>query len=261
MSSSKVIVFGATGNVGSYVATTAQKNGALVTLAMRDTSKTIPTLSKEDEASGNYKRIQADLTKPETVTAAVKESGAKSAFIYLMQTSQDGMKSIIQTLKDAGITFVVFLSSYTIRGNPADIPPADLIPFIHARVELSLEEVYGSANYVTLRPGGFATNVLHWKKDLDQGHVRLYCPKAQFDYITPEDMGQVGGVILAGGKQVDGKKEVYLFGPNMTAQEDAVKTISKITSRGKFHTHTYLSDTNHTCVIALDTSDFLLMSN
>lgn len=231
MASNKVIVFGPTGNIASVTATTAQQHGAKVYLAMRDPKKAISSLSAEEEKSGGYERLQADLTKPDTVTFAVKQSGAKSAFIYLAVESQDSMKSTLQALKDSGVEFVVFLSSYTIRGPLKDIPKEDIIPFMHAQVELNLEEVFGGRNYVAVRPGGFATNVLWWKKGLVRGEVEIHCPDAKFDYITPVDMGRVSGTVLANGRQPDGGKNIYLFGPDMTSQGDAVATIARATGK------------------------------
>ena len=54
-----VIVFGASGAVGSAAAIEARKRGAKVWLAMRDTSKTIQQLDEEEE-KGGYERVQAD---------------------------------------------------------------------------------------------------------------------------------------------------------------------------------------------------------
>lgn len=234
MASHTVIVFGPTGSVASFAATTAQAQGAKVVLAMRDTSKSIPGLDSGKEASGGYERVQADLTKPDTVGAAVTKTGAKSAFIYLAHGSPDHMKATIQALKDAGIEFVVFLSSYTLATNAetvADIPPSDIIPWLHAQVELNLESIFGPKNYVAVRPGSFATNVMWWKQGIADGEVKLYCPEAKFDYIAPVDMGTVSGKILAHGRQQNGEKIVVLFGPEMTAQGDAVDIISQVSGR------------------------------
>ena len=54
----------------------------------------------------------------------------------------------------------------------------------------------------------------------------MYCPGSKFDHITPVDMGSVGGKILASGQQKDGEKTVVLFGPEMTAQGEALKIIA-----------------------------------
>lgn len=226
---STVIVFGPTGNIGSVAAQTAQKNGAKVWLAMRDTQKPIRGLTPEQEKAGGFERIQADLTKPDSVAAAVKTSGAKHAFIYLAHGSQDHMKATIEALKASGITFVVFLSSFTIgRNKLSDITPDELIPFIHARVEISLDEVYGPENYVAIRPGGFATNLLRYKGGLASGNVKMFGPNFKQDQITPTDMGRVSGTILAKGLPADGQRKVFLYGPQVLPQQEALQIVAEV---------------------------------
>ncbi|KAF9885328.1 hypothetical protein FE257_013045 [Aspergillus nanangensis] len=224
---SSVIVFGPTGGVASFAARAAQEHGAKVYLAMRDTQKAIPGLSAEAEQAGGYERLQADLTKPDTVAAAVQASGAKRAFTYLAHGTPDHMRGTLAALKSAGIEFVVFLSSYTITGEAKDVVPSEVIPFVHAQIELSLDEVFGADNYVALRPGGFATNLLRFKKGIDAGEVKMYAPQFQFDCITPDDMGRVGGTILVQGPR-NGQRKVYLYGPQVIAQGDAISAIAKI---------------------------------
>ncbi|RAR07918.1 ubiquitin-conjugating enzyme E2 6 [Stemphylium lycopersici] len=62
---------------------------AKVWLAMLDTTKSIPSLTKEAGGVGDDHRVAADLEKPETVTQAIKISGAKRAFIYLVHHASD----------------------------------------------------------------------------------------------------------------------------------------------------------------------------
>ncbi|OJI98863.1 hypothetical protein ASPVEDRAFT_38347 [Aspergillus versicolor CBS 583.65] len=224
---SSVIVFGPTGSVGSFVARTAQENGATVFLAMRDTQKAIPGLTAEQEKVNRYKRVQADLTDPDSVAAAIKDSGAKRAFIYRAHTTKDHMRGTLTALKEAGVEFVVFLSSYTIVGEPRDVEPSDLIPFIHAQVEIALDEIFGPENYVALRPGGFATNLLRFKKGINDGAVDLLSSEFKLDCITPGDMGAVGGNILVNGPR-NGQRKVYLYGPQILGQAEAIQAIGKV---------------------------------
>ena len=228
--SNHVIIFGPTGNIGSVAARTAQEHGAKVFLAMRDPAKPIPGLTAEQEKSGGFERIQADLSQPETVAAAIHKSGAKRAFIYLVHGSTDHMKSTIEALKSAGVQFLVFLSSYTIPRESGDVPQHDIIPFIHAQVENNIAKIFQPQDYVFVRPGGFATNSLWWKAGINAGEVKLYCPDVKFDYISHIDMGKVSGTILVKGPQ-DGDNIVYLYGPRMVSQKDAVLTIGKALDR------------------------------
>lgn len=228
---SNVIVFGPTGSVASVVALTAQEQGAKVHLAMRDTKKIIPGLNAESEKAGSFERVYADLTKPETVAAAVKSTGANRAFFYLAWGTPDHMKATLQAMKSAGVEFVVFLSSYTIEGELDEIPPSEMIAYAHARVEMSLDEVFGPETYVALRPGGFATNLLRYKEDIKSGEVRIFKPDdVMMDHITPTDMGRAGGVILVKGPQ-KGQTKVYLYGPKVLSQGEAIPRVGRVLGR------------------------------
>jgi uncharacterized protein YbjT (DUF2867 family) len=223
-----VLIFGPTGQAGSVAARTAGDHGANVWLAMRDTTKSIPGLSEEAEKNGNYHRIQADLQKPETVTEAVKTSGAKRAFIYLVHGATDHQKSAIEAMKAAGIEFVVFLSSFTIKTTVGlrDIPPSELIPYVHAQVEAVLDDTFGSDNYVALRPGAFISNLLAEKSGIIAGDVPLYGGVFEQDNIVPSDIGRVAGTILVNGPK-NGQKKVYLYGPEILSKHDTVLRIGK----------------------------------
>ncbi|KAF8145464.1 hypothetical protein K438DRAFT_1871966, partial [Mycena galopus ATCC 62051] len=229
-----VLVFGATGAVGSACARHAQSLGASVTLAVRDTKKPIPGLSLEQETADGYKRVQADLTQPETVTEAVKQSGAKHAFVYVVRSppgAPDPNRAALKALKAAGVEFIVFLSSFTVEVyEPAidNVPAHDIIPYAHAQVEVALQEVFGEGGYVALRPGGFATNSLRWAGMVKAGSVKLPYPEYKSDWIVSADIGRAGGTILVGGpSSTGGEKSVLLYGPEMISQGDAAKIIGR----------------------------------
>lgn len=228
MAYDKVIVFGPTGNVGSIAAQTANKKGAKVYLAMRDPSKTIPGLTSAAEQAGNYERIQADLLQPETVVAAVQKSGAQAAFLYLAHGSPDHMQGTFRALKDGGVKFVVFLSSFTVPREKIDsVEPKDFISYLHAQAELNLRQNFAKENLVALRPGFFATNILREKPGIQQRKAGLYGSQLEFDFITNEDMGEVAGNVLTEGQR-DGEDVIYLLGPQQLSQKKAIQTIAQV---------------------------------
>ncbi|KAK3367996.1 hypothetical protein B0H63DRAFT_490125 [Podospora didyma] len=241
MAAPKILIFGPTGNVGSWVARTAQAQGAKVYFAMRDTTKTIPSISPEEEKKGGYERVQADLSQPETLHKAVKSTGATRAFIYLIHSSTDGMRSAITALKEAGITFIVFLSSYAVQEEKRAVGTKNWISWAHAQVEISLEDVFGPSHYVALRPAYFATNSLAWVPQIKSGNtkLRIPVPESKFDWIAPEDMGRVAASILVRGSLTTASGEpdtdaedpkgtyIYLMGPQILAQADALKVIGR----------------------------------
>lgn len=228
-----VIVFGATGAVGGAAAVEASERGATVWLAMRDTSKKIQAISEEQEKKGSFKRVQADLTDPASITKAVKESGAKAAFIYAVFGAKDGMKASVQALKDAGVTWVVLLSSYTIQIPVRQVKPEDVIPYFHATVEISLEEV--GMPFAAMRPGYFASNEFRAVGMLKHGFYAHPYPEIKFDHIDPMNIGQVAGACLVKPQDVKPSEPqvVYIMGPQLTSVKDSMNIIGK--AIGKDH--------------------------
>jgi uncharacterized protein YbjT (DUF2867 family) len=230
MAALKVIVFGASGAVGSATARAAHELGAKVVLAMRDPKKPIPGLDETKVKDGSFERVQADLHSPDTVHDAVSSTQATRAFIYVAHRSSDNMKSTIQALKSAGIDLVVLLSSFTIQGEPENVEPSEVIPYLHAQVEISLKEVFGPGGYIAARPGSFASNTLQYKAGLQSGLVKIFTPDATVDAIAPEDIGRACGTVLVK-EPLDENTAMYLYGPQLISQADCVKTLAKVLGR------------------------------
>lgn len=228
--STKVLVFGPTGGVGSSAALAAHKHGAKVYLGMRDTTKAIPTLTPAAEKEGGYERFQGDLTKPETLKDAAIETGAKHAFIYL--TFGVDMRPSLEALKEGGIEFVVFLSSSSIQDDVRAVSQqGNIIAFMHAQAEIALEEVFGKGGYVAVRPGLFASNVkgFYAKGIKEESTTRIFRPELKFDNITSEDMGKVAGKLVAGGpKSAEGRAFISLCGPELLSQREMMGVIGSV---------------------------------
>lgn len=228
MASQNVIVFGPTGAVASSAALHAQKLGANVYLAMRDTAKSVPNLSPSLEASGSFTRVQADLSDASSIIAAVKESKATTAFVYRIHGPS--MKPSFQALKDAGITFVVFLSSNFVQDvKESYVDPTVYIPWLHAQAEIALEEVFGKGNYVAARPAWFASNISQWNRMIkENGEIPVISIKTKVDALAPSDVGKVCGGLVAGGKEKAGGKDfVRICGPELLSIGDVVRILSK----------------------------------
>ncbi|KAJ5364548.1 uncharacterized protein N7496_010261 [Penicillium cataractarum] len=226
MSSPTTIVFGPTGHVGSAAAITAAELGAKVVLALRDTQKPIPGITADQEKSGSFERVHADLTKPDTIEAAVRTTGAKHAFIYLTYGSPDHMRGTIEALKASGIEFVVFLSSFGVHGDLRSIEQSNTVAYIHGQVEINLEEVFGADGYVAVRPAFFNTNAKWWAGMIREGEVKIAYPDSTFDWISPGDIGRIAGKLLVQGIQATSGAEdrnfIPLCGPKLVSQGDAM---------------------------------------
>lgn len=225
----KIIIIGATGQVAAAAALVAQEKGHKVSLAMRDTKKTIPGFTPEQEQNAGFERVYADLTKPDSIRDAVEKTGAKRAFLYCL--IGDDLRPSIEALKTAGIEFVVFNSSSSVKGDLRAIAKSDYIAWHHAQVEIALAEVFGTSNYIAVRPGAFASNLFTWKNMAKKGQFTIVYPDAVFGYITPQDIGRVCGALLATGPQVletkAGLNIVNLTGPEPLSQREAAEMIGK----------------------------------
>ncbi|EEU41571.1 uncharacterized protein NECHADRAFT_64746 [Fusarium vanettenii 77-13-4] len=201
--SPRVIIFGASGAVARAAAFEAQKRGATVFLAMRDTNKAIPGLTPEIEQERGFKRVKADLSDPKSVQDAVSESGATAAFTYIVHGVQDGLRATLDAMKKAGISHVVLLSSYTLYRHPnakAALNSSDFIPAAHAKAD------------------GFK-----------KGEVKLLNLGAVSDYIAPEDIGSVCGVKLV---EHEAESEIVpLCGPDLLTQKEAWEIVAEATGR------------------------------
>lgn len=222
-----VIVFGPSGAVGSATARAAHELGAKVVLAMRDTKKPIPGFDEAKVKTGKFERVRADLHSPDTVHDAISRTQATRAFLYIARHSSDNMKSTIQALKSAGINLVVLLSSFTIQGEPEAVKSSEVVPYLHAQVEINLKAVFGPGEYIMARPGSFASNTIQYKAGFERGLVKIFAPDATVDAIAQEDIGRACGTVLVKGP-LDENTAMYLYGPQLISQADCVKTLAKV---------------------------------
>lgn len=232
---STVIVFGATGAVGGNAALEAAKRGAKVYLAMRNTSKKIPSISEKDEKSLAFERIQADLTDSASVTKAVQESGAKAAYVYQV-FSDDHLHSALKAMKEAGIEYVVFLSSFSVEPGQdlRTIPESEVIPYEHAGVEIGLEDL--KIPHTALRPAQFASNGFTMGLDTSRKPwlANMLYPDMKGDTISPIDIGRVGGAVLVNppsGVEATGKEIIFLCGPKIRTSEEQWKVVKQVVSQ------------------------------
>ncbi|KAF4968453.1 hypothetical protein FSARC_4147 [Fusarium sarcochroum] len=228
--SPKIIIFGAAGAVGRTAALEAQSRGAQVTLAMRDVNKPIPDLAPEVEKQRNFKRIKADLADPTSIQQAVTESQATVAFTYILPSAQDGLLSTFEAMKNAGIKYVVLLSSYTIYqfgDAKSALEGSNAISVLHAKAELALAK--SGLPYTALRPMYFASNI-QTLEDWDaimEGNLEMALPDAPFDYVAPEDIGAIAGARLVEPPPSSGVHELPICGPELLPQRDAWSSVSK----------------------------------
>lgn len=225
----KVIIFGPTGDVGGAAALEASKRNATVWLAMRHVTKPIAAISSIREHSALFHRVQADLMDPDSVKSAIAQSGARTAFVYLM-FGMPTMEPTFRAMKDAGLEHVVFLSVFSIHPDEdkSRISPARVIPFVHAQAEIAIEQA--GLSYTTLRVGQFSSNIL--KQGIDRSktpwEANIVMDKSPRDNISPDDIGKVAGAMLVDPVVMASPQVIYLLGPSLLDESQMVSAVGRI---------------------------------
>ncbi|RGP77160.1 hypothetical protein FLONG3_4675 [Fusarium longipes] len=230
MSTTKAIIFGPTGTVGRAAAFEAQSRGANVTLAMRNTQKSIPGLTAQAEKDLGFTRVQADLSDPKSVERAVSESGATVAFSYILFDAEDGLLETYRAMKRAGIKHVVLLSSFCVTENGGakrSSEAEEILAVVHGKAELALAK--SGIAHTVIRPAYFSSNIqlLEDWEEVNSGRLEIAHPEAPFDYLAPEDVG-----ILAGARIVEPPPSpealvITQCGPELLSQREAWRIISE----------------------------------
>lgn len=174
------VVFGATGNVGKYVAAELKSKDERVRLTSRD----LGAAGFPPEADA----VAADLDRPETLPAAL--DGARRVFLYAKPA---GIEGFVTAAEAAGVRHVVLLSSSAVL---TEDPTSDPISWAHAFVESAIEK--SGMEWTFLRPGMFAANALWWwrKSIRDEGVVRLPYPDARTTPIHEKDLAALAVTAL-----------------------------------------------------------------
>jgi len=233
MASKSVLIFGASGRVGSELLRQLVIAAVPVAAAVRDPIK---AASKIPSGVRVYK---ADLNDPASVSDAVTESKAKSAFIY---SQPGGMKPTIDALVASGITHIVFLSLLWIdKFN-------DALTERHAAVEKTLK-VCG-VTYTILRCGSFAANTTGWKTFISKdGIIKTAFPNASYPGIAEEDTAAVA-VRAFTSHELD-NQIVPLVGPEAQTFREKMKIIAQ--ELGKHLEMVQISEDEHRNMMVANT--------
>ena len=149
----RILVIGATGNVGGQVVSQLAGEGAAVRAFVRDPAAALP-----DGAEA----VRGNLSEPETLGAALE--GVDSVFLVWPFFSAEGAPAIVDAI--AGHTRrVVYLSSEGVRDGVEE--QADPINEFHAEIERLIER--SGLEWTFLRPTGLALNALGWAEEIRSG--------------------------------------------------------------------------------------------
>jgi len=179
----KILVTGATGNVGRYVCSALLDMGETVVAALSQISD-----QKMAQVDQRAQCVLFNFEDPSTFSSAL--SGVDR--IFLMRPPHLGnaedMKPFMQAMKDAKIQLVSFLSLMGVENNP--VPP-------HHKIEKLIEQA-GLA-YAHVRPGFFMQNLTgaHLPEIQKNGEIFIPAGKSKCSFIDAQDIGYATAFLLA----------------------------------------------------------------
>lgn len=208
----RILVTGASGNVGRYVAHYALENGQEITVAGTHTEM-LAGLYK-----GKGKITYFDFTDPATFEAALENIDR----VFIMRPPHLGrpedLKPFIDALKEkGGIKLVSFLSLIGVENNP--VPP-------HHKIEKYIEQA--GLPYCHIRPSFFMQNIsgVHAFEIKHFNRIVVPVKNALTGFIDAEDIGEITAKVLS--EPMEHQNRGYsLTGPEAIDYWQAAKILSE----------------------------------
>lgn len=177
-----IVVTGATGNVGRPLIQSLAAAGEQVTAVSRRIAD-VPDGVRDSTPKG-VRRLQADLSQPETLKPAL--DGAKAVFLLTAAEflANGNMKDVMEVVEASGVQRVVLLSSQGVgtKRHPSDIEDA---------------VTQSGLGWTMLRPGNFASNAFQWAESIRTQRM-MAAPFADIALpaIDPDDIAEVAAAAL-----------------------------------------------------------------
>ncbi|MEU8250959.1 NAD(P)H-binding protein [Nonomuraea sp. NPDC048916] len=207
----KILLTGATGNVGKHVATHLAESGLEVRALVRDPSRA--------RLPDGVEVVQGDLTAPETLHPALKD--VETVFLvwpgFAAETAADVVEAIAGQARR-----VVYLSA-----DVADLQEGEQATIFHQDVERLIRR--SGLTWTFLRPCGFATNTLGWAGQIRQGLVRWPYGEASRSLIHEKDIAAVAAHVLTSAGH--GGAAYVLSGPERLTQAEQARVIGEVVGR------------------------------
>ena len=211
----KVLVVGATGNVGRHVVTMLNERDTPVrALTRRPESTQLPA---------GVEVVPGDLTRTDTLNAALDDLDA--VFLVWRSLPVEAAPPVVDVISKYARR-VVFLSSIAVNDNlEQQVNP---IGELHASIERSIEA--SGLEWSFLRPAAFATNTREWAPQIRAGDVvRGAYGASTMTLIHERDIAAVAVRALSGAEHIGAK--YVLTGSEVLTQAGAVSAIGEVIGR------------------------------
>jgi uncharacterized protein YbjT (DUF2867 family) len=210
----RVLITGASGNVGGETARACAAAGSTVRVAQRQSTSGLP--------QGASETIAFDFEQPQTWAAALAD--CQSVFLMRPPPIADvkaTLNPFIERAYEAGVGHIVFLS----------VVGAERMSWIpHRKVELHLEQL--GRGFTVLRAGFFAQNFQDaYRADIvEDGRVYVPAARGRVAFLDVTDVGDVAAHVLRDPRPHDGRA-LELTGPDALTFDEAVTQLSRVLGR------------------------------
>lgn len=219
---SRILVTGASGNVGRYVVKYALENGQQVTAG--GTRKEV----LREMFGDTVKTVYFDFTKPDTFSGALEDIDR----VFIMRPPHLGKPEDIQPFVEAlkskgGIRMVSFLSLIGVEKNP--IPP-------HHKIEKYIEQA--GLPYCHIRPSFFMQNIsgVHAFEIKHFDRIVVPVKNALTSFIDAQDIGEITAKVLSEPEKHQ-NKGYSITGPEAIDYWKAAEILSKELGRQIVYTN------------------------
>jgi uncharacterized protein YbjT (DUF2867 family) len=181
IASAKILVTGATGNVGSATIKHLLAHGEQVVAAVTDVEQARAVLPADVEF------VKFDFLAPGTYEPAL----AGVDRVFLMRPPQLGkpedLAPFVDTMKSHGIRLVAFLSLMGVENNP--VPP-------HHKIEKLIEQA--GLPYAHIRPSFFMQNIsgVHAQEIVERDEIFIPAGRSKTSFIDTDNIGEAAATVL-----------------------------------------------------------------
>lgn len=211
----KILVTGASGNVGNYVVKELLSMGEQVISAGTDIRKL------EGLFEGRTNAVYLDLTDKNTFDKALKDVDR----VFLMRpphlSKPEDLYSFIDAMKEHNIKLVSFLSLMGVEKNT--IPP-------HHKIEKYIENV--GIPYAHIRPGFFMQNLsgIHSDEIREKNEIFIPAGNSKTSFIDAADIGLAAAVLLHDPEKYKNTAHT-ITGPEALNYYQVAEILSMVTGR------------------------------
>jgi uncharacterized protein YbjT (DUF2867 family) len=207
----RILILGATGNVGSEVVSAALDGG----LEVRAVARHVPP----DNATSGVEWVTGDLNDADSLTGALVDVD-----VLFTLAGYGGLADTLRRAKETGVQRVVLLSSSSAPSGRTE----NAVASYHIESERLVRE--SGAGWTFLQPNTFMTNTLQWVQQLENGDtVTDAFADVAVSTIDPRDVGAVA--VRVGTDDTHAGRTYRLSGPEALRPADRLATLGDVLGR------------------------------